>query len=112
MTSVNVDNLEPGMVLADDVRDSKGRLLLAKGATIASKHLLIFRTWGIVAAAIEGGEDLPADPLPAGISQAEMEQARDFLLSAYRHVDLNQPVMAELLRLASLRKVRNDRQQK
>ena len=109
MPSVNIDNLEAGMVLADDVRDRNGRLLLAKGATIETRHLLIFRTWGVVAAAIEGEEGPSADPLPAGISQMELERAREALLARYRHVDLNQPVMSELLRLASLRKVRNDR---
>ncbi|HKK01758.1 MAG TPA: hypothetical protein VJ955_06280 [Desulfuromonadales bacterium] len=111
MASVRIDNLEPGMVLAADVKDSKGRLLLTKGVTIEAKHLLVFQTWGVTNVSVEGDDDLPADPLPAEISQKEMNQAREALLASYRHTDLKHPAIAELFRLASIRKVRNDRKQ-
>ena len=108
MPMITLENLEPGMVLAGEVRDRNGRLLLGEGAELEAKHLLIFRTWGIVEAAI-AGEDLPDTSVPHDTITAEkLEQARDRLLPRYCHTDLEQPATSELLRLAVLREVLHD----
>jgi HD-like signal output (HDOD) protein len=65
MGTVRIKKLRPGMVLADDVRDVKGRLLLAKGKPIGPEHIRIFKIWGITQteiAGIPGDEDQPPAP--------------------------------------------------
>jgi HD-like signal output (HDOD) protein len=66
MGTVRINNLKPGMVLAEDVRDIKGRLLLTGGKSVGPDHIRIFKMWGITQAEITGipGED-DAAPEPA-----------------------------------------------
>jgi len=104
---VALDNLAPGMVLAANVIDKGGRMLLGEGAELEAKHLFIFRTWGIIEADIVGVEGGGSDLLPDDVSQEELDQARESLLPLYRHTDIEHPVISELLRLAVLRKVRH-----
>ncbi len=47
MGVVPTDKIKPGQVLAEEVRDINGRLLLSKGHTIAANHIRIFKIWGI-----------------------------------------------------------------
>ena len=54
MGSVRLKMLKPGMVLADDVRDVKGRLLLMRGKPIGTEHIRIFKMWGIPQVEIAG----------------------------------------------------------
>ncbi|WP_045215816.1 HDOD domain-containing protein [Desulfonatronovibrio magnus] len=47
MGLVNVEDIKPGMVLKEDIRDHHGRFLLGSDLTIEEKHLRIFKIWGI-----------------------------------------------------------------
>jgi hypothetical protein len=54
MALVKVDNLDPGMVLAQDVLDQNAKLLPAKGQTIDDKHIGIMKMRGIFEVEIDG----------------------------------------------------------
>ena len=110
MSMVPLDNLEPGMTLATNVLDKSGRLLLGEGVVLESKHLFIFRTWGVVEADIVGVGGADANVLPDNITQEKLDQAKNTLLPLYCHADLEHPAICELLRLAVLRKVKHDQQ--
>lgn len=105
---VTLENIEPGMVLAANLVDKSGRLLLGKGVEIQDKHILIFRTWGIIEANILGDYGTTAPPLPDNISQETLDQARKLLLPQYLHTDIEHPAIAELLRLAAIHKATHD----
>ncbi|CAH2030363.1 hypothetical protein [Trichlorobacter ammonificans] len=109
MALVAVDNLEVGMVLAADVLDRNGRMLLGAGAELNRKHLVIFRTWGIAEVQIVGDDsnEEPAGPLPAEIDPAAVEAAQERLLPLFACSGTEHPVMRELLLLAALRKVQH-----
>ena len=47
MALVTLTQIQPGMVLAAEVRDMSGRLLLNKGQEIETQHLRILKIWGI-----------------------------------------------------------------
>ena len=47
MNSVKIKLIREGMVTATEVKDRMGRILLTSGKTITSKHLKVFKTWGI-----------------------------------------------------------------
>ena len=108
MPIVALENLKPGMVLADDVRDRNGRLLLGKGAELEAQNLFIFRTWGIVGAAIAGASSSDSTVLPDSVTGEKLDQAKNRLLPLYCHTDLEHPAVCELLRLAVLREVQHD----
>jgi hypothetical protein len=50
MRVIDVAELRPDMILAEDLSNLDGRFLLAKGTRLTSKHLQIIKMWGVVEA--------------------------------------------------------------
>ena len=108
MGKVAVENIETGMVLASDVHDRSGRMLLGAGAELTQKHLVIFRTWGVLEADIVGqGNDETVDQIPADVDPLELAAAEESLIPLFRHTNLSHPAIVELKRFAALRKVQH-----
>ncbi|HIJ86192.1 MAG TPA: hypothetical protein HPP97_00750 [Desulfuromonadales bacterium] len=107
MSKIALENLVPGMILAAEVRDRNGRLLLGEGAGLEAKHLFIFRTWGVVEADIAGVEGADTTVFPDSVTGEKIDQAKNRLLPLYCHTDLEHPVISELLRLAVIREVQH-----
>ena len=107
MGMLPMDRLEVGMVLANDVMDRNGRLLLGAGAELTQKHLTIFRTWGVIEADIAGIDYAEDEPLPAEVDPAALAAAEEALLPLFSHAGVDHPALRELLRLAALRKVQH-----
>lgn len=96
------------MVLAGDVHDRSGRMLLGGGAELTQKHLVIFRTWGVLEVDIVGqGSDDEADQIPADVDPLELAAAKLALAPHFRHTNQDHPAIIELMRLAALRKVQH-----
>jgi len=105
---VAVENIETGMVLAGDVYDRSGRMLLGAGAELTQKHLVIFRTWGVLEADIVGqGNDETADQIPADVDPLDLAAAEGALAPLFRHTNQSHPAIVELKRFAALRKVQH-----
>jgi hypothetical protein len=103
---VAIENIETGMVLANDVHDRSGRLLLGAGAELTQKHLVIFRTWGVLEADIAGqGNDETIDQIPSDVDPLELSAAVQELAPLFRHTNRAHPAIIELMRLAALGKV-------
>jgi len=54
MGNVTISELKPDMVLASDLRDQSGRLLISKGTTLTPKYIKICKMWGVIEADIVG----------------------------------------------------------
>lgn len=108
MGTLAIENIETGMVLAGDVLDRSGRMLLGAGSELTQKHLIIFRTWGVLEADIAGhGNDEAAGHLPVDVDPQELAAAEQELARLFRHTNLEHPAIIELMRLALLRKVQH-----
>lgn len=108
MGKVAIENIETGMVLASDVQDRSGRMLLGSGAELTQKHLVIFRTWGVLEADIVGhGSDEAVDQIPPDIDSLELAAVEEELAPHFRHTTRGHPAIIELIRLAALRKVQH-----
>ena len=108
MGTVPTEQLTSGMVLAADVRSRNGRLLLKGGGELTDGQLLILRTWGIQEVEVVGSGVEAKTPAPSPCAEVDptaLAAARAALLPLFRRTDLEHPAMAELLRLAALRKV-------
>ena len=106
MGMVPIDNLEIGMILASNVQDSTGRLLLGSGTELTQKHLVIFRTWGVEEADIAGIDSVDRSvQLPEEITQGQLEEAEQELVPLFHHAGLNHPAVRELLRLAAIGRI-------
>ena len=104
MPTKTIDEIAAGDVLATDLTNSQGAMLVKAGVRIGESHMRMLRMWGIEsveisdAAAGGGGTVEPTEKL---LDQAEAEIKERFAGS------LDNEVMAEILRVAvELRAVR------
>lgn len=108
MGKIAIDNIETGMVLASDVHDRSGRMLLGSGVELTQKHLVIFRTWGVLEADIVGlGSEEEAEPQQTDVDPTELAAAEQAVSARFRHSNRSHPAISELIRLAALRKVQH-----
>lgn len=83
-----IEEIQPGMALAADLRTPQGRLLLPRQASIEPKHLRMARIWGICEADIEGvlAEESGKDILD-GVALEQRDVFAEIL--AFRFADNN-----------------------
>lgn len=99
MYAVPTDKLKPGKILAEEVRDINGRLLLARGNEIADNHIRIFKIWGVSEVAVEG-PDKGGDKFDPDLNPEIFEQVHTTVLSLFRHTDLEHPIINNIFNLA------------
>ncbi len=99
MIVVPTDKVKCGQILAAEVRDINGRLLLSKGHTIEPNHIRIFKIWGISEVHLVGADchDDTSDPL---MDSAMIEQTKKSVETLFCHVDLEHPAINEICRIA------------
>ena len=104
MGKLNLDEIQPGMVLSADVVDRNGRVLLKGGLEISEKHLKILKQWGITDADIVGvnREEIAAQATQ-NLEPEVLAKAESYCADLFRHADLQLPIMQELFRLSVLR---------
>lgn len=106
MPYISIDQLKPGMVLATDVTDTNGRLLLSEGQSIAHKHVGIFKMWGVPEVQVQdagkggAGENHAIDP-------EVTRQVAEMLKPAFSDNDLTHPAVAEIFRQAVIYRSRH-----
>ena len=96
---VPTENIKSGQVLAEEVRDINGRLLLSKGHTIEANHIRIFKIWGISEVNLVGADrhDNTSDPL---IDPTMIEQTKKSVKALFCQMDLEHPAVKEIYRIA------------
>ena len=99
MFAVPTDKLKPGIILAEEVRDINGRLLLAKGNEIDDNHIRIFKIWGVSEVTVEG-QAQNSDKFDPELNPEIFEKAYDRVRALFRHTDLEHPVVKKLFNLA------------
>lgn len=98
MVKVSVNDITPGMVLAEDLSSETGRFLLGRGTVIEEKHQRIFKIWGVAAVDIDSDEH--GSEFQARTASAEsLEQARVWLRRRFRLNDPGYPLLRELYKL-------------
>ena len=107
MNAVLTDKLIPGQILAEEVRDINGRLLLAKGNEIQSNHIRIFKIWGISEVNVAGAASCKEEFDPELDSEL-LEKAQESMKIICRHVDLEHPAIKEIFKLAVQFRCRHD----
>ncbi len=54
MILVDVQSLKTGRILAADVKNSHGQLLIKKGVEVTDRHVRVLKSWGVVDVQVEG----------------------------------------------------------
>jgi hypothetical protein len=104
MSTLAVEFLEPGMVLARDVRGSNGMVLLGAGAELNERHIGIFRSWGIAEVEIKGAaQETTNTELLTKLDVGQRQRIERELDRLFQHNDPHDPVIEELRRICLLR---------
>jgi len=99
MGIIRINELQPGMVLADEVRDISGRLLLGKGKTIQPNHFKIFKIWGVTEVNIRGNNSGNEETKPV-FDPEQYEKIKETTQQVFRYSDLEHPAIKEIFRLS------------
>jgi hypothetical protein len=100
MGRVSTGNLQPGMVIAGEVKTFKGQLLLPNGTVLTERHIEKLMAWGVSEADIEGHQEPSLQDLQAQIESAPaLAMASEALDRRFADV-LDEPLMQEILRIA------------
>jgi HD-like signal output (HDOD) protein len=106
MGILRTDSLKEGMILADDVKDMKGKLLLAKGQELEARHIRIFKIWGVTEVNVVGNVGNEENPEP-DVSPERIEKIKEKTKPFFCHVDPDHPAIKEIFRLSVLFRSRN-----
>ncbi len=82
MNNIFLENIRPGMVLAQDVHDCNGRFLLSKGLNLSEKHLRILKIWGVSELAV-CGSDFNAVDIDQQFSSKKWKKAVSMVLRRF-----------------------------
>ncbi len=119
MVKLSVKNIRPGMILAKDVKDLNGRVLLPADQEVLLKHAKIFKKWGISQVFIKDDRQSADDDspekrrrenkysFPIVIPEATIQEAEERCLDLFKFNDTEQPFMRELFRIAVCYNVKN-----
>jgi hypothetical protein len=119
MVKLSVKNIRPGMILAQDVKDLNGRVLLPADQEVLIKHAKIFKKWGISQVFIKDSRQSAEDDspekrrrenkysFPIVIPEVTIQEAEDQCLGLFKFNDTEQPLTRELFRIAVCYTVKN-----
>jgi hypothetical protein len=98
MINLNIEDVKPGMILAQPVRNQQGVLLQEAGARISKKSIRIFKSWGVLEVPIKSR-------LPEAASHAKASEIEDKEVLAKQLKEkfsdvLEDPIMLEIFKAA------------
>lgn len=106
MISIPVQSLKAGRILASDVKNSHGQLLVKKGAEITDRHIRALKSWGVVEVQLEGAPEDELEESPIEVfDPVALEKARVEVLQSMRHNSVEHPAIDELIRLCVRRRM-------
>jgi hypothetical protein len=107
MRKVRLEQLTSGMRLAQDVVNFSGQVLLYKGNPLQPKDIKNFKAWGIIEIAVESSSLNSSNSLNNNrIDTNLLVEAQNEISNLFRHSNLTHPVIAELMRLSTLNKLK------
>lgn len=107
MITVPVQSLKPGRILAADIKNAHGQLLIKKAMEVTDKHLRVLKSWGVVEVQVEGDPSDTTDEMVVEQFNPEiLDKARTEVLARMSHNSMEHPAIDELVRLAVQRRAR------
>lgn len=107
MPRTKTEYLQPGRVVASDVKNIDGMLLIPAGASLTERQIDILQAWGVAEIDVQAGADAetsgdPLAKLPAEVLSKWTDEAK----ALFWKLDENNLVQAEVLQLMLRRRVR------
>lgn len=107
MRKIRLEQLRPGMRLAQDVVNFSGQVLLYKGNPLQPKDIKNFKAWGVLEIAVESSSLNSSNSLDNNRVDAKLlMEAQNEISNLFRHSNLSHSVVSELMRLSTLNKLK------
>ncbi|CAK0765216.1 conserved hypothetical protein [Gammaproteobacteria bacterium] len=100
MATIKMEQANAGMIVAVDVKDRSGRVLVRSGAEITDKHIKMLKTWGIRFIEIVTEDHEVEHKLVINIDPARLAEATDIAKSLFQHTEHEHPAIKELIALS------------
>ena len=109
MVRVKSEELQPGMVVAGDVKNIDGMLLAPAGCELSERQIDILQTWGVTEVEIEASEEQARarDPLSQLPPETLAKITADLRARFWRPDEFG-PVPAEIFKLMLLRQAQRN----
>ena len=110
MGQITLTDVRAGTVLRADVLAAEGRLLLEAGTALTESHLRVLSMWGVAQVDVEGVSQADlAERALADLAPADRAAVDRRVRALFRHNDPGDPIIGELIQLATMRLVRQAR---
>jgi len=106
MGTLNLNDLKEAMVLAADIKNKHGNILIKEGSTLTAKHILLMKAWGVTEADVVGFDKDQVEKEEMHALSPEIIEAIEKELRAVFPPFDNNPVMTEIYRIARKLKLR------
>jgi len=105
MRSVSTGQIRPGMVLAEDVVNRNGTVIVNAGTVLSDKHVRAFKMWGITSVTVESGDSRSLPEVTRKPSRELDEAGRNRLKDLFRFNSehANHALIQVLIRRAYMR---------
>jgi hypothetical protein len=110
MPNLILDDVKPGMTLAQPVYTHQERLLLEAGRRISERHLRIFKSWGVATVAVKGS--VAGDGSTSMGADASAPGPPDDTFRARFAGALDEPVMVAIMEAAARQLAGRNRKRK
>lgn len=102
MATIDVSHAQAGMVLAADIMDKRGRLLIPAGKELSERHVGALSQWGVDRIEVEG--DGPEGADGGEVEPWALDQAASEIDLLFSRVNRQHPMMESLAEAATQRK--------
>lgn len=105
MIAVKIDDLKPGMILVQPVRNAQGVLLLDASARITKKNIRIFKSWGVNEVSVKG--NLSESKAGGKAPMAAVKKSVELELKEKFSDVMDDPVMGAIFKAAANQLTKN-----
>ena len=102
MTRLILDDVTPGMVLNEAVKNNNGQILLGEGAELTEKHIKAMKMWGIMDVGVVDTGDNENDITNEPIDPEQLEKAQEAIKERFSLTDLSSEMMLAIFNRAAI----------
>ncbi|HLP76275.1 MAG TPA: DUF3391 domain-containing protein [Candidatus Paceibacterota bacterium] len=106
MPKVKVEQLQPGMIVAGDVKNMDNMLLIPSGAALSERQIDILSAWGVTEIEVEATAEteVSSDPIES-IAPEVLARAKEEIKALFWKPDETSPVYQQVFDLMLRRRV-------
>ncbi len=108
MGVLNINDLKPGMVLDQPVRNRQGMILLDTGSKLAKKQIMILKAWGVTETSVRGFDRDRLEAAQIKTVPAEIRRSVEADLKPYFADFGHSDVMKEIYRITRKFKIKDE----